>query len=136
MRLFPSVEAVMFPLHKINLLFASDCYEAVADGHECLVSGGPVVAYLTPRLTREHMVGKVCVRLHSSMRRVLHEGLTPRTLQEKAPAVIKASASTGKACAKMPCSRYLRNAWRTSDFGVCWSPCRRITGIGQKKKNS
>ena len=44
------------------------------------------------------MVGKMCGRLHSTMRRVLHEGPTPRPLQEKVPAVI--TARTGKAMRK------------------------------------
>lgn len=52
----------------------------------------------------------------SAMRGVLHEGQTPRPLQEKATRKScsqSAQRARAKPCAKMPQSRYFLNAWRT-----------------------
>lgn len=46
------------------------------------------------------------------MRRVVHEGQTPRPLQEKAT-LKSCPQSSQRARAKMPHSRYFSNAWRT-----------------------
>ena len=59
------------------------------------------------------------------MRRVLHEGYTPRPLQEKVTRKScphSSQRARAKPWEKMPHSRYLANAWLTYDLVLRWSP--------------
>jgi len=61
----------------------------------------------------------------SAMRSVLHEGQTPRPLQEKATKKSSPQSSQrirAKSLARMPHTRFLRKAFSTYAGGVWWSP--------------